>query len=127
MPYARPHLCNHPGCGELTSARLCGTHERQLKREYGRIRRISSGPVLHSSYAWQKASRQFLRANPICRECLKSDRISVSAVTDHIVPHRGDLTLFWDRSNWQPLCKRCHDRKTALHDGRWGQHKRLLG
>ena len=22
---------------------------------------------------------------------------------DHIVPHRGDQKLFWNRGNWQPL------------------------
>ncbi|MGL4573939.1 MAG: HNH endonuclease [Burkholderiaceae bacterium] len=33
-----------------------------------------------------------------------------SSVVDHIVPHRGDLLLFWRRSNWQALCKPCHDR-----------------
>ena len=34
-------------------------------------------------------------------------------VIDHIIPHRGDPILFWDRSNWQPLCKDCHDHKTG--------------
>jgi 5-methylcytosine-specific restriction protein A len=28
---------------------------------------------------------------------------------DHIVPHRGDQSLFWSRSNWQPLCADHHD------------------
>lgn len=32
---------------------------------------------------------------------------------DHIIPHRGDLRLFWDRTNWQGLCVGCHNRKTA--------------
>ncbi|RBO54057.1 HNH endonuclease [Rhodovulum sp. BSW8] len=31
-------------------------------------------------------------------------------VADHIVPHRGDAGLFWDRANLQCLCKACHDR-----------------
>jgi 5-methylcytosine-specific restriction endonuclease McrA len=30
-------------------------------------------------------------------------------VVDHIVPHKMDKALFWDRSNWQPLCKWHHD------------------
>ncbi|WP_338153338.1 hypothetical protein [Pseudophaeobacter leonis] len=25
--------------------------------------------------------------------------------------HRGDMRLFWDRSNWQPLCTSCHNRR----------------
>ncbi|WP_330848890.1 HNH endonuclease [Mangrovicoccus ximenensis] len=32
-------------------------------------------------------------------------------VVDHIQPHRGDQSLFWDVSNWQALCKCCHDRE----------------
>jgi positive regulator of sigma E activity len=26
---------------------------------------------------------------------------------------KGDLALFWNESNWQALCRRCHNRKTA--------------
>jgi 5-methylcytosine-specific restriction endonuclease McrA len=32
-----------------------------------------------------------------------------AVIVDHIVPHRGDQGLFWDTSNWQSLCKKCHD------------------
>lgn len=39
---------------------------------------------------------------------------------DHIVPHKGDMTLFWDRNNWQSLCSACHKRKTVLEDGGFG-------
>ncbi|WP_409994286.1 HNH endonuclease [Pirellula sp. SH-Sr6A] len=45
--------------------------------------------------------------------CAKDDRYIASTIVDHITPHRGDETLFWARWNWQALCKRCHDRKTA--------------
>ena len=43
---------------------------------------------------------------------------------DHIEPHKGDDTLFWDQDNWQPLCKPCHSRKTATEDGGFGNPKR---
>lgn len=43
-------------------------------------------------------------------------------VVDHIVPHRGDEKLFWDESNWQALCKRCHDSKTMTED-RYQEYK----
>ncbi|MDU4255568.1 HNH endonuclease signature motif containing protein [Pseudomonas sp.] len=51
----------------------------------------------------------FLHANPLCAECMKLGRRRPATVVDHIVPHRGDSVLFWRRSNWQPLCKPCHD------------------
>lgn len=41
-----------------------------------------------------------------------------AVVVDHIIPHRGDFDfLFWEStSNWQPLCKSCHDEKTGSVD-----------
>jgi len=33
----------------------------------------------------------------------------MATVADHIVPHKGDLKLFWDERNWQGLCAPCHD------------------
>ena len=35
---------------------------------------------------------------------------------DHIIPHRGNPVLMWDESNWQALCKPCHDKKTWTED-----------
>jgi 5-methylcytosine-specific restriction protein A len=43
-------------------------------------------------------------------------------VTDHRTPHRGDHTLFWDPTNWQPMSKACHDVKTAKEDGGFGMN-----
>lgn len=59
-------------------------------------------------YRWQKARLTFLRDNPFCVHC--SPRFVAATVVDHITPHRGNEQLFWDRSNWQALCKPCHDQ-----------------
>lgn len=61
----------------------------------------------------------FLRAYPLCAECERQGRVAPATVVDHIIPHKGNYDLFWDMSNWQSLCKPCHDRKTA-REGRWG-------
>lgn len=29
---------------------------------------------------------------------------AVSNVVDHKTPPRGDKTIFWDKTQWQPLC-----------------------
>ena len=56
----------------------------------------------------------FLIENPLCVECLNMGRTEPATVVDHIVPHRGDLALFWDRrGNWQALCVDHHNRKTG--------------
>lgn len=59
---------------------------------------------------WQKARATFLAQHPLCITCKRSGKITVATVVDHITPHRGDQALFWDRKNWQPLCKPHHDR-----------------
>lgn len=42
-------------------------------------------------------------------------------LVDHIIPHKGDMELFWDRNNWQAMAKECHDKKTATEDGGFGK------
>ena len=61
----------------------------------------------------------FLKRNPLCVACRAEGRLECATVVDHIVPHKGDPILFWDRTNWQSMCKSCHDAKTA-REGRWG-------
>ncbi len=62
---------------------------------------------------WRKARLIFLASNPICVQCKQGGRLEPANVVDHIKPHRGDKQLFWNMDNWQAMCKRCHDRKTA--------------
>lgn len=62
---------------------------------------------------WRKARLAFLREHPLCAECARRDRLEAAWVVDHIRPHNSNPVLFWDTRNWQPLCKPCHDRKTA--------------
>jgi 5-methylcytosine-specific restriction endonuclease McrA len=58
---------------------------------------------------WQKAREAFLRAHPLCADHLKRGQVVQASVVDHVTPHRGDKQLFWDSTNWQSLCKHCHD------------------
>ncbi|MFF2156316.1 HNH endonuclease signature motif containing protein [Paenibacillus chitinolyticus] len=62
----------------------------------------------------------FLRKLPLCKYCKEAGKLTPSSVVDHIIPHRGNKELFWDRANWQPLCKSHHDAKTAKEDGGFG-------
>lgn len=59
---------------------------------------------------WDKASRGFLAKNDVCPACEAAGfELEASKVTDHIIPHKGDQQLFWDRENWQPCCRWHHD------------------
>lgn len=72
---------------------------------------------------WQKARAYFLAKHPLCAEHLKRDAYVEATVVDHVVPHRGDLKLFWDNTNWQSLCKHCHDS----HKQRLEKSGRVIG
>lgn len=61
------------------------------------------------NYKWQKARERYLLDNPLCVYCDRLGRVTAASVVDHVIAHRGDMTLFWDQSNWQSLCKPCHD------------------
>lgn len=75
--------------------------------------------------AWEKASKGYLIRHPLCVHCLAEGIVTTSTVTDHIIPHRGDMVLFWaSDTNWQALCKRHHDKKTATEDGGFGNKRR---
>ncbi|MYZ44205.1 HNH endonuclease [Schauerella aestuarii] len=60
-------------------------------------------------YKWQQARLGYLRSHPLCCYCEREGRVAAATVVDHKVAHRGDMNLFWDKANWQPLCKPCHD------------------
>jgi 5-methylcytosine-specific restriction protein A len=62
---------------------------------------------------WQRQREIFLAYNPLCVECLSEGRYTPAAIVDHIKPHRGNKELFWDKSNWQSLCAKHHNAKTA--------------
>ena len=62
---------------------------------------------------WRKARALFLKQNPLCAFCLAEGKVVPATVVDHIIPHRGDQRLFWDQTNWESLCKECHDKKTG--------------
>ncbi|QEL11324.1 HNH endonuclease [Kushneria phosphatilytica] len=65
---------------------------------------------------WQRARAQYLANNPLCVICERQGAVTAATVVDHIKPHRGDSKLFWRRSNWQALCKTCHDSVKQRHE-----------
>ncbi|MDX1489723.1 MAG: HNH endonuclease signature motif containing protein [Pseudohongiellaceae bacterium] len=71
-------------------------------------------------YRWQKERSLYLQANPLCVRCEDEGRVCAATDLDHIIPHKGDMSLFWDKSNWQGLCRSHHSSKTAREDGGFG-------
>ena len=110
MPYKPMRPCSFPGCPNLTDGKYCEEHKSKASKE-----RPSAGKRGYNS-RWQKESKKFLETHPLCVLCLEDHKVTEATVVDHIIPHRGDMTLFWDKNNWQALCKHCHDVKTMTED-----------
>ena len=112
MPTRPKKPCAEQGCPELIEPgeKYCSKHKHLHPAV---IRSASSRGY---SKRWQKVSKQFLAAHPLCENCIKAGKYTKATVVDHIKPHRGDPALFWDPRNWQALCKPCHDRKTGNED-----------
>lgn len=114
--------CNAQGCSAITrNPRYCDSHAHLLKgTERSRQRPRESSTQRGYGYKWQQARAAYLQAHPLCVRCEQDGRVTAATDLDHIIPHKGDQKLFWNRSNWQPLCKACHSAKTASEDGGFG-------
>ncbi|MCY7484420.1 HNH endonuclease signature motif containing protein [Paenibacillus alvei] len=119
MPAKPLRPCGKPGCPKLSTERYCKDHRVEQRRQAEQER----GTAAQRGYdhKWRKARLGFLRKHPLCKHCYDAGKYTPSYVVDHIIPHKGDKALFWDRNNWQPLCKQCHDVKTATEDGGFGR------
>lgn len=102
MPMQAPRICV---CGVIVRAGDECRCQRQRRAAYERSR-VSSTQRGYDS-RWRKARATFL-AKPENHLC-KCGCGRTADVVDHVIPHRGDMKLFWDTSNWQPLAARCHN------------------
>jgi 5-methylcytosine-specific restriction protein A len=115
-------ICSAPGCEEVATpgGPHCEEHAARVadrlaarKAEAKRSDHALAFSALYADPRWRRAARRYLDRHPLCADCGELGAVEAATEVDHIVPHRGDAQLFWDRSNWQPLCHRCHSRKTA--------------
>ena len=112
MPFKPKVPCKHPGCSELIPVghKYCEKHKAMHPE--GTRSAASRG----YNFKWQKARKAYLQKNPLCVVCMKEGRYVKATDVDHIIPHRGDERLFWDVTNWQPLCHKHHSQKTRRDD-----------
>jgi 5-methylcytosine-specific restriction endonuclease McrA len=67
--------------------------------------------AMYKTREWQRFRARYLMVNQKCYACG-----SKSTVVDHLVVHRGDITLFEKPDNMIPLCEYCHNTVTGLFD-----------
>lgn len=106
-------LCLQPDCKVLVARGYCKDHKRPSAAKRGYDRR------------WQAYRRMWAAQHPLCgdriagpsaehSECRRDGLDTPMKHVDHIIPVTGpDDRLFYDPSNHQSLCVRCHAAKTA--------------
>ena len=110
MPQKPKRPCRYPGCPGLCEQGqvFCKDH-----RMYSDDRMRGGASARGYDARWREARAIFLKQHPLCAFCQAEGKIVPATVVDHIIPHRGDQRLFWDQTNWESLCKECHDKKTG--------------
>jgi 5-methylcytosine-specific restriction enzyme A len=71
---------------------------------------------------WQRYRLVYLATHALCVDPYgdHAPAIAASEVVDHIIPHRGNYSLFWNPGNHQALCVVCNSKKAALEEGGFG-------
>lgn len=72
---------------------------------------------------WIKARAAYLELNPFCIGCNAIGYIVKANVVDHVIPHNGIQTLFWDSRNWQSICAWHHDSIKARLENLYARGK----
>jgi 5-methylcytosine-specific restriction protein A len=74
---------------------------------------------LYKLAGWKRRRLDQLTRDPLCSYCLAAGITTAATIADHVIPHRGDLDLFWYGS-LQSLCKLHHDSTKAREEnGGW--------
>lgn len=124
MPWKPPHICR---CGKIVKdGDRCGCGAA-AKRDRDRRADAKRGTSSQRGYtgAWDKAKAGYLAKHPFCVFCGCDTRDTPEGglplgVVDHKRRHGGDKAVFWDRNNWQTLCRPCHNSTKQREERRKG-------
>jgi 5-methylcytosine-specific restriction enzyme A len=107
MPSAPARPCPVARCPERQP---CPVHARALARRPEGHRWYHLARWYHHDYGLRTKALQLC---PFCVACAREGRVEAAVDVDHVVPHRGDPSRFWDLANLEGLCKAHHSRKTG--------------
>lgn len=105
----RTYLCKYQGCDNLVNkeGEYCSVHVGYIikRKPFEGASRSS----LYKEYKWKALSKRILQQHPYCAICGREDEL----IVHHIIPHRGNIDLFYDEENMVVVCKECHSTLTA--------------
>ncbi len=115
VPTRAPTACRRAGCAGLVRdgvCSLCGPLPVESNWDaYHSARNKTSRHRRGYGWSWEKLRGMVLAGEPLCRQCNAFDLIVPAVTVDHIIPKAWGGTD--EMENLQPLCKRCHEDKTA--------------
>jgi 5-methylcytosine-specific restriction enzyme A len=103
----------------------CGQRVKRGERYCAACRKVSdatdrstrgSSTARGYNAKWRAYRLVFLQRHPLCVECARKGRIQAATVVDHIVAPKGNVQMFWDKSNHRAVCKPCHDARVEEGD-----------
>ena len=101
-------MCKAPGCVNYREegSNYCSKHQ---DREVNWWDKIPDSPwsYLYRTKKWFTLRDEVLEEQPFCRCGQPATEVH------HIIPHRGNLELFYDRDNLTSICHKCHVSETS--------------
>jgi 5-methylcytosine-specific restriction protein A len=110
------YLCRGVGCGVLLeSPGYCAYHKIvRASRPAPAERKPFEGAVrsnqgFYNSARWRRLRREAIKAQPYCVYCGVSRKDAGAPLEiHHIIPPRGDESVFFDPANIEVVCHLCH-------------------
>ncbi len=114
-----PNRITACGCSVPKGSRCIHEQARTTARQRVNDDKRGSAASRGYDHAWAKESKAFLAlsGNDLCAcGCGRP-----ANMVDHKIAPKGDMRLFWDRSNWQPFNGLCNRRKNIRTEGGFGR------
>lgn len=104
-------ICMLHGIYEGSYCKKCkGVDDRQ----YNSTKRNNDLATVYNRKAWKMVRMQALvRDDFMCVHCRLRGVDTIATEVDHIIEIQDDVTLAYELSNLQSLCRSCHMKKTA--------------
>ena len=115
MPRKPKRPCSYPGCPNLCDGMYCTAHaayaEQQKCDAQRRYNRTERDPAVVKQYngRYRRLRELYIKAHPLCEECLRNGRTVPAEEVHHILPVKwGGKHSF---ENFMALCQSCHTKK----------------
>ena len=110
MPDAAKRPCRKTGCRVLVLNGYCEAHKSN-ERQYDRWRGSSSERGYDNAWWWFR--RDYLRRNPLCRDCQAAGIVKLAEEVHHTRKLSEHPESKFDGATLMGLCKAHHSARTA--------------